>query len=230
VTKPAALRQIPILSFLKDRDIKALAQDLTEVSYGKGQYIFKEGDPAECFHVIKSGSVKCVKSSAGGKEAILKVLTPGDLFCCEAAVFDGGTHPGCALTMGPVTLMRIRKEAYFKLLKKHPDAALEVIKYLGNRLTEAQETAKTFALERADQRLASLLVKLAKRVGRDIPGGLVLDIQLSRQDLADMTGLAVETTIRILSKLTRKGLLGKRGRRLIIRDLKGLEVLAASSA
>ncbi|OGX07666.1 MAG: hypothetical protein A3K11_14620 [Nitrospirae bacterium RIFCSPLOWO2_12_FULL_63_8] len=228
--KASRLREIPLLSFLKDRDITSLATGMTEAHYKKGQYIFKEGDPAEWFHVLTSGAVKCVKSSPEGKEAVLKVLVPGDLFCCEAAVFDGTPHPGCALTMGPVSVMKIRKTAYFKLLQHNPEAAMEIIKYLGNRLNEAQETAKTFALERADRRIASLLAKLAERMGKPTPHGLLLDIRLTRQDLADMAGLALETTIRMISKLTRKGLLGKSGRCLVIKDLKRLKTLADSIA
>ena len=64
---------------------------MTETRYGKGEYIFREGDPTEYFHIVKEGSVKCVKSSLDGKECTLKVLMPGDLFCCDAATFDGPT-------------------------------------------------------------------------------------------------------------------------------------------
>ncbi len=222
------LRHIPIVSFFKDRDLKSLAEGVTEAHYDKGQFIFKEGDPAEWFHVLTSGAVKCVKTSPQGKDAVLKVLLPGDLFCCEAAVFEGKPHPGCAQPMGPVTVLKIRKETYFRILKQNPEAAMELIKYLGNRLNEAQETAKTFTLERADQRIASLLVRLADRVGKKTPQGVLLDIRLSRQDLADLGGLALETTIRILSRLTTKGLLAKSGRSLVIRDLNRLKILAVA--
>lgn len=228
--KRSSLRQIPILSFLKENDLKTLTTGMTEAHYGKGQYIFREGDPTEYFHILTNGAVKCVKTSPEGKEAVLKVLLPGDLFCCEAAVFDGKPHPGCAQPMGPVTVLKIRKETYFRILKQNPEAAMEIIKYLGSRLNEAQETAKTFALERADQRIASLLVKLTDRVGRKTPKGLLLDIRLSRQDLADMVGLAIETTIRVLSRLTKKGLLAKSGRNLVVRDLHRLKSLAESPA
>ena len=221
---------MPVLSFLKDQDLQTLSEGMTEARYEKGQYIFKEGDPAECFHVLMTGAVKCVKSSQGGKEAVLKVLLPGDLFCCEAAVFDGKPHPGCAQPMGPVTLLKIPKQAYLKLIKTNPAAALEVIKYLSGRLSEAQETSKTFALERADQRIAALLVKLAERAGKKTAEGILLNLNISRQDLADMTGLAVETTIRTISKLTRKQLLAKSGRSLVIRDLKSLKDVAEISA
>ncbi|MER3423952.1 MAG: hypothetical protein C4293_12700, partial [Nitrospiraceae bacterium] len=85
---------------------------------------------------------------------------PGDLFCCEAAVFDGARHPGCAQPVGDVSVLRLSKRSYFDLLRRNPDAAFEVIKYLGNRLNEAQENAKGLALARAEQRLAGLLVSL----------------------------------------------------------------------
>src|SRR5207248_4031851 len=151
--KSSELRQIPVLSFLKDQDLKALSEDITEAQYEKGQYIFKEGDPTECFHVLTKGAVKCVKSSQGGKEAVLKVLLPGDLFCCEAAVFDGAPHPGTAQPMGDVSILRLNKKSYFEMLRRNPEAALEVIKYLGKRLNEAQENAKLLALDRAEQRM-----------------------------------------------------------------------------
>jgi CRP/FNR family transcriptional regulator len=227
VTHRRNVADLPILSALTDSGRKALSEHMAEVRYDKDEFIFKEGDPAESFHVLLSGTVKCVKSSPEGKEAVLKVLAPGDLFCCEAAVFDGGEHPGCAKPMGPV---KVLKQAYFRLLKDNPEAALEIIRYLGHRLTESQETAKTFALERADQRVASLLARLAERVGKEMPGGLLLDMRLSRQDIADMTGLALETTIRTISKLTRDGLLGKSGRSIVVKDLKGLKALTTSPA
>ncbi len=219
---------LPILSALTERDRRSLLEEgAAETRYEKGQYIFQEGDPAESFHVLVSGAVKCVKSSPQGRDAVLKVLLPGDLFCCEAAVFDGAPHPGCAQPMGPVTVLKIPKRVYLRLLKENPEAALEIIRYLGRRLNEAQETAKAFALERADQRIASLLIKLAERMGKQTAQGVLLDICLTRQDVADMTGLALETTIRTISKLTGKGWLGKSGRLLVVKDLKALQAVVA---
>ena len=165
-TAPAdSYRNIPLLNILREPDRRQFLEELTEAQYGKGDYIFRQGDPADYFHIVNKGTVKCVKSSPEGKECTLKVLMPGDLFCCEAAVFDGSPHPGTAQPMGDVSVLRLSKKAYFDLLRKNPDAAIEVIKYLGARLNEVQEQAKILALDRADQRLASLLVNLAERTG-----------------------------------------------------------------
>jgi CRP/FNR family transcriptional regulator len=227
MTKTDSARSIPLLSLLTTRQRRTLNAELVETRYAKGQYIFREGDPADYFHILKEGHVKCVKSSAQGRACTLKVLTPGDLFCCEAAVFDGACHPGSAETMGNVTVLRLRKQTYFKLLRKNPDAALAVIQYLGQRLNEAQERSKELAFDRAEQRLAGLLVQLAARMGVRTPDGIRLNVRLTRQDLADMVGITTETAIRVMGRFKRAKLVTGTAGTLLIRDMDGLNRLTA---
>jgi CRP/FNR family transcriptional regulator len=226
MTATDPLQRIPLFNLLNERDRRRLAGEVVEARYRKGEYIFREGDPAEYFHILKEGAVKCVKSSPSGKECTLKVLMPGDLFCCEAAVFDGAPHPGSAEPLCDVSILRVSKKSYFAMLRRNPDAALEVIQYLGKRLNEAQENAKILALDRADQRLASLLVKLAERVGVREPNGLRLAVRLTRQDLANMVGITVETAIRIMSRFKRAKLVSGGAKQIVIRDLASLKHLA----
>jgi CRP-like cAMP-binding protein len=137
--KADPLKKIPLFNALNERERRQIAREIVETHYTKDQYIFREGDPADYFHIVKEGSVKCVKSSPDGKDVTMKVLMPGDLFCCEAAVFDGAPHPGCAQPIGDVSILRLSKKCYLDMLRRHPDAALEIIKYLGKRLNEAQD-------------------------------------------------------------------------------------------
>jgi CRP/FNR family transcriptional regulator len=202
--------------------------ELTETRYGRNEFIFREGDCTEYFHIVKEGTVKCVKSSAEGKECTLKMLMPGDLFCCDAAAFDGARHPGTAKPMGNVSILRIPKQAYFDMLRRNPDAAIEVIKYLGNRLHEAQEKAKILALDRADQRLAALLVEMAARSGIDDPQGVRLTVRVTREDMANMVGTTTETAIRIMSRFAREKLVSGTANRLIIRNLDRLKTLVST--
>jgi CRP/FNR family transcriptional regulator len=206
-----------------------MLQELTETRYGKNDYIFREGDPTEYFHIVKEGTVKCVKSTPEGKECTLKILMPGDLFCCDAAAFDGTSHPGSAQPMGDVSILQMKKKSYLEMLRRNPDAAMEVIKYLGNRLNEAQEKTKDLALDRADQRLASLLVDLAARNGITDPNGIRLTVRMTRQDMANMVGITTETAIRIMSRLKRDQLVSGTANRLVIRNLPGLKALASAS-
>jgi CRP-like cAMP-binding protein len=224
------LDAIPLLNILRGQDRQRVLNELTESHYGKGDFIFREGDPTEYFHIVTKGTVKCVKSTPDGKECTLKMLMPGDLFCCDAAAFDGTSHPGTAQPMGDVSILRMHKKNYFAMLRRSPDAALEVIKYLGNRLHEAQEKAKILALERADQRLAALLIDLATRNGIPDPHGIRLGIRLTRQDMANMVGTTTETVIRIMSRFKRGQLVSSTANRLVIRDITKLKALTSNSS
>jgi CRP/FNR family transcriptional regulator len=227
---PDPLSRIPLFEHLSPRERRKVAGEVVETRYRKDQFIFREGDPATSFHILKEGTVKCVKTSPGGRQVTLKVLMPGDLFCCDAAVLDGGTHPGCAQPMGDVSVLTLSKEAYFDLLRRNPDAALKVIQFLGNRLQEAQETAKILALNPAEQRLAALLVKLAGRAGLREGHQVRLTVRLTRQDLADMVGMTVETATRIMGRFKREKLVSGTARSLVIRNLPRMQQLAAPPA
>jgi CRP/FNR family transcriptional regulator len=226
---PDHLKAIPLFNLVKRSERQRLAGEVTETRYSKGQFIFREGDPAEFFHIVKEGTVKCVKTSSDGKEVTLKVLMPGDLFCCEAAVFDGTPHPGCAQPMGEVSVLRLRKKAYFDMLRRNPEAAVEVIKYLGTRLNEAQEKAKVLALDGAEQRLAGLLIGLAERSSVQEGSGHRLTVRLTRQDLANMVGITTETAIRIMGRFKRDRLVTGTAKQLTILDLPRLKQLASPS-
>ncbi len=222
------LDRIPLLNVLARSDRQRILQELTESHYGKNDVIFREGDRTEYFHIVKEGTVKCVKSTPEGKECTLKMLMPGDLFCCDAAAFEGACHPGTAQPMGEVSILRMSTKSYFEMLRRNPDAAIEVIKYLGTRLHEAQEKTKVLAFDRADQRLASLLVDLAARNGIKDQLGIRLTVRLTRQDMANMVGTTTETAIRIMGRFKRDRLVSGTANRLVIRDLPRLKAIASA--
>jgi len=223
----SVLRTLPLFHHLNETDRLELERQAVETPYRKGEFIFREGDAAEWFHIVQEGTVKCVKSSPEGREITLKVLMPGDLFCCEASAFSGTCHPGCAQAMGQTKIIRINRQAFLNIIQKNPETALEIIGYLGDRLREAQEHTKAFALDRAEKRLATLLVNLAAKAGEPDVEGLRLTIHLTRQDLADMTGLTLETTSRIMSRFKKNHMITGTASRLTVTDLSCLQSLAS---
>ena len=128
--------------------------------------------------------------------------------------------------MGNVSVLRMHRKTYFDMLRRNPDAAMEVIKYLGNRLNEAQEKAKVLALDRADQRLAALLADLAARNGIKDAQGIRLPVRLTRQDMANMIGATTETVIRIMSRFKRAQLVSGTANRLVVLNLQQLKACA----
>lgn len=228
VSTDSLLDRVPLLKILSSQDRQRVLREISETRYTKDDFIFREGDPTEFFHIVKEGTVKCVKSTREGKECTIKMLMPGDLFCCDAVAFDGACHPGSAQPMGNVSIIRIHKKAYFDMLRRSPDAAIEVIKYLGNRLHEAQERNKILALDRSDQRLAALLADLAVRNGVRERPGIRIPMRLTRQDMADMIGATTETVIRIMGRFKRDQLVSGTANRLTILNLERLKTLAST--
>jgi CRP/FNR family transcriptional regulator len=227
--KADPLPTIPLFNRLSKSDRRRIADAVVETRYRKDEPIFRKGDPAECFHILKEGAVKCSKSSRDGKEVALKILLPGDLFCCDAAVFDGSAHPGCARPMEDVSILKLSKKSYFEILGRNPDAALEVIQYLGKRLNEVQEQNKVLGFDLAEQRVAALLVNLASRASVRDPQGLRLTIRLTRQDIADIVGLTLETAIRVMSSFKRARLVSGTAKRIMILGLPRLQRVALST-
>ncbi len=222
----SSIDSLPLFACLSETDRKALAEHAVEVPIQKGQFIFREGDPADWFHIVQQGNVKCVKSTPEGREVTLKVLMPGDLFCCEASAFSGDSHPGCAQSMGDGTVIKIHRKAMLEVIQKNPEAAVSIINYLSLRLRESQDNAKAFALDRAEQRVAAILVNLAERSGVQETQGLRISVRLTHQDLADMAGLTKETTSRILSRFKKELLIAGHGKQLHILNLQHLQEMA----
>jgi CRP-like cAMP-binding protein len=223
------LRTIPLLSFLPDQELRKLASQVIEQHYVNNEFVFRDGDHAEWLYFIKNGVIRCLKYGPDGKKFILKPLLPGDSFCCESVTFDQSlAHPGNAQAMGNVTILKISRRTYLQLIEQYPRAGPQIISYLGRRLRESQEVAKGLALDPAEKRLASLIVRLAEKVGEPSKQGLRLTVVFTRDDLGHMSGMTEETVVRILSRWREQGLIATNGgKNLVILTFHALKALAS---
>jgi CRP-like cAMP-binding protein len=224
VDKLETLKNVFIFRGLTYRQLDSAASSLVEQVYKKSDYVFWEEDPPESLWILHSGKVKLTKQSESGKETILGIVSPGETFG-ELALFDGRPLPFSAQAMEPSTVLSMPRSGFLGLLKEHQNVAIEIIIELSHRLRDAQAVIKGMAADRVENRIVEVLLKLAEKVGRRDEDGVRIGILLTRQDIADMVGSTVETTIRILSKLSKKGLIATRGKSLIIRDVDALTEL-----
>ncbi len=181
---------------------KEISRLFAEEKYQRDDYIFFEGDTPEWLHIVKEGKVKLVKHSDTGKDVILQIFAPGDIFG-EFALFERKPYPASAQAMEPSTIMKLSRKDFFLFFGRHPFVATEMIMELGRQLQEAHATIKSLAVDRVEQRIANILLKLAGKLGTPEGAGIMLNLALTRQDLADMAGTTVETTIRVMSRFTK---------------------------
>ncbi len=150
---------------------------------------------------------------------------PGQLLG-SVAVFDGGGYPGTAQAIEDCTLLVIGRNDCLTLVSRYPVFALTVINDMGLRLRSSAEQIRSLAVERVEQRIARTLLKLGQTAGADSPEGRVIELPLTRQDVADMTGTTVETAIRVMSKFRREELIFTRRGKVVLVDLDALQEIA----
>ena len=225
----AFLKSNPVFATLANREIEALATVTVEETHRAREYIFMEGDPARWFCVVRSGHVKVVRHSRTGKDVVLDLLGPGEVFG-GVAVFEQRPYPASIQATESVVILKVPAEAMIALSERYPAITKEIALMIGRRLRAAHDSVKSLAVDPVEARVAAALVRLAEREGTRDKRGLALPFHLTRQSLADMSGTTVETTIRILSRWLKDELVQDEGGRLVLTDLEALRALAGGEA
>jgi CRP/FNR family transcriptional regulator len=221
----AFLRSCAVLAALPARELSALASVARDERYRARDYIFMEGDPPLWFCLVKSGRVRIVRQSRGGKDVVLELLGPGEPFG-GVAVIEQRPYPASAQATEPGVVTKLPQAAMVALAARYPSIIKEMALMIGRRLRAAHDSVKSLAADPVEARLAARLLRLAEREGARGPSGVTLPFHLTRQALADMTGTTVETAIRIMSRWLKDGLVREDENRLVLADLAALRDLA----
>jgi len=219
------LRQVAIFNTLNQQETKEISRYVMTDTYGKRESIFSEGDPSEWFFIVRKGKVKITKLSQDGKEIILEVIPPMEFFG-GIAVVKGFPYPANAVAMEDTEVLKISRKDLMTLMDRFPGLMYCMAMNIGDRIKGSHETLKSIALEKVEARIASLLIKLADKAGEKVPEGVQIDMKLTKQDIAEMVGTTVETSIRTMSRLTKAGIVSAKAGRIVIRDLDKLKSLA----
>jgi CRP/FNR family transcriptional regulator len=215
------LQTVPCFASLPAKELETLAAVAREDTYRARDYVFQEGDPGRWFCLVKTGRVKIVRHSRTGKDVVLELLGPGEVFG-GVAVIERRPYPAAAQALEPTVVVKIPADPILALSERYPSLIRELALTLGRRLRAAHDSVKALSVEPVEARLAARLLALAEREGTREKRGLTLPFHLTRQSLADMTGTTVETTIRVVSRWLRDGLVADEGGRLVLLDADGL--------
>ncbi|MEW6142407.1 MAG: Crp/Fnr family transcriptional regulator [Chloroflexota bacterium] len=206
-----------MFSGLAEYELGRLARMAVERRIKSGKYVFWEGDAPDWFYVVADGRIRVVKHSPSGKDFIIAFFGPGEMFG-EVAVFQDRPYPASAQAAIDTTVIGIRKTDFLDFLKKNPSTAISIINVLGARLREAQARMKDLAAERAEQRLARVILMLYNKLGDCLP--------FTRQEIASMAGTTIETAIRVLSRLKGSGIIKSSRGRMTVAQPEKLRLLA----
>jgi len=209
------LKTIPYFQGLGLAELEAIKRFVFEKSFDANEFIVEEGDPGEALYFVVSGVVKAFKTSAEGKEQILRLIRPGESFN-DVPVFDGEPNVASAAAMGPVVLYGISKSDVGIILRDHPQVAANVVKVLAGRVRHFISLVEDLSFRNVLGRVAKLLLEYAEnRTGPERP-------HLTQQDMAAMIGTAREMVGRSLKALEEKGAIRIDRHRIVLTDKRAL--------
>jgi len=131
-------------------------------------------------------------------------------------------YPANAIAMEDSEVVKISRKNLMRLVDRFPNLMHCIALQLGDRMRSSYDSLKNIALERVEARIAALLLKLSNKVGLETKDGVLIDMRLTKQDVADMVGTTVETSIRTFSKFKKQGFVTDRNGKIIIKDQEGL--------
>jgi CRP-like cAMP-binding protein len=212
---PDSLKAIPYFAGLSDNVLAAINSRVFEKKAVRGDIIVFEGEPAEALYFVASGVVKVYKTSADGKEQILRLIRPGDSF--NDVPMLGGVNLASAAAMSAVVLHGIKKKDLETIFQEYPRVALNVIKVLSVRVQEMISLIEDLSFRHVNSRVAKILLEYAGDGERP---------RLTQQEMAAMIGTAREMVGRSFKNLEEEGAIRVERNRIVISNYAVLKKIA----
>jgi len=224
----ALLASSPLLKGLSPgqfREVAASAQHRTVKPHG---LFFRQGDHATFIYVLLTGEVKLTHIHPDGQEVIHRMIWPGEVFGGIAA-WGETVYPVSAEAIQASEAFAWEGPTMMRLLERYPAVALNTLHLMIARVHELQNRVTELTMERVEQRLARAFRRLAARVGRRVDRGILIDLPLSRQDIAELTGTTLYTASRIISHWEALGVVEAGRERVLILSPDRLDAIAEAS-
>ena len=210
-------------------DVETILRRARRARVERGGPLFRQGGRAGAIYVLVRGKLKLTRLHPDGQEVIVRIIGPGDVFGAVAALGDT-VYPVSAVAVQAGEALAWDGQAMGRLLVEYPGVALNAMRILVARVHELQDRLSELVAERVEQRLAQAVLRLIAQAGTKTAEGVLLDIPLSRRDLAELTGTTLYTASRILSGWESQGLIATRRQRLVVRNPHGLVSVATLGA
>jgi CRP-like cAMP-binding protein len=215
------LNDSPLCTGLSREEMVKLASCARPRAFTRDESLFMQGQPARCLVLIRTGAVKITQISSSGNEVILWMYGRGNVL---GVLSDptGESHPSSARAMEPTTALVWDCATVQNLVEGCPRIRQNLSQVLMSRLNELEERFREVATEKVPRRLALALMRLSKHVGKKVHEGI--EVSLSREELAQMTGTTLFTISRILSQWARQDVVESRRESVLLRDPRRLEL------
>jgi CRP/FNR family transcriptional regulator, cyclic AMP receptor protein len=207
------LRQAPLFSALDDEAASALRASMSQTKIRRGEVLFREGDSGDRLFVVTDGKVKLGRSSSDGRENLLAILGPGQMFG-ELSLFDPGPRSATVTAVTDVAMLVLSHDEMVRWLSGRPEVAA--------RLRKANDVVADLVFSDVPGRVAKALLDLSARFGRTADDGVHVHHDLTQEELAQLVGASRETVNKALADFAQRGWLRLEPRSVVLLDVERL--------
>ena len=208
---------LPMFAGLTPVEQEELLREARSVRYPKDTAVFDQGADADRFFVLLHGHLRVEKTSPQGQQTVVRYVSAGELFGVAQAM-NLKHYPATAVAAVDSIALVWPSSSWSRLLARFPSLASSALQIVGSRLQDTQARIMEISNEQVEQRVAHVLLRLAKQAGKKVGEGIEIDFPISSQDIAEMTGTTLHTVSRILSSWEQRGLVEGGRQRIVLRD------------
>ena len=216
------VRKAPLFAALDDETARALMESMTSSHLERGDTLFREGDQGDRLYVIGEGKIKLGRTSVDGRENLLAVLGPGEMFG-ELSLFDPGPRTATATSIAEAQLIALSHEDLDSFLAGRPAVAANLLAALARRLRRTNETLADLVFTDVPGRVAKALLDLSTRFGRPADDGILVAHELTQEELAQLVGASRETVNKALADFATRGWIKLEARAVLLTDVERLK-------
>ncbi len=226
--KRAVLGRIPIFAQLEPRELDALLGITVTKRLATREVLVRKGDNGSQVYAIMRGRLKVTTAGEDGREAVLRIMGPGEV-AGEIALLDGGPRSATIVALEPAEVLVIQRRDLIPFLEKHPRVAIKLLAEVGALVRSISSEYEDILFLNLPSRLAKKLLGLAATYGRTTPEGTRIDLRLSQGELGEMVGTTRESINKQLRGWTEGGVLSMERGFVTIYDRARLQQIAGSS-
>ncbi|SKC40353.1 Crp/Fnr family transcriptional regulator [Krasilnikoviella flava] len=212
----------PLFADMESEETKALFESMIPVELTRGDVLFREGEPGDRLYVIAQGKIKLGRRSSDGRENLLSILGPGEMFG-ELSLFDPGPRTATASSVSDALVYELRHQALVQWIAAHPSVATTLLGALARRLRRTNETLADLVFSDVPGRVAKALLDLSARFGEPNDDGIRVAHDLTQEELAQLVGASRETVNKALADFATRGWVRREGRAVVLLDIDRLE-------
>ncbi|EEI28237.1 MULTISPECIES: CRP-like cAMP-activated global transcriptional regulator GlxR [Corynebacterium] len=201
--------------------VNNLIKELETIRFGRGTTIFEEGDPGSRLYIITSGKVKLARHANDGRENLLQVMGPSDMFG-ELSIFDPGPRTSSAVCVTDVHAATMNSDQLRMWLSAHPEIAEQLLRVLARRLRRTNNNLADLIFTDVPGRVAKTILQLANRFGVHENGVLRVNHDLTQEEIAQLVGASRETVNKALATFAHRGWIQLEGKSIVILQTEAL--------